>query len=336
MQGVIFESLESRTLFSAAIAGELLGTLPQSLLPAASDHLTLQISNTGDARAKGPVKVALFDSPSLGIESVLVGRANHHLNLAPGRSTQFNLKFKLPRTLADGQYFLTAQLSSPRVQTVAGSMSQTISDASPFSVQPPAAAFTGNFAGSPIKVGLDTSGDDGSGTVSLRIINTTADTLHGPVTADIYLSTSKQLNSAAQAVGTLNRTITVPPGRSRLIRGTVTIPASTDFGTYHLLAELRSPAGVPTPAIFATQLITIDQGPDTSTLDNTNPIDTGGDDGGFGEEATSSPAPTTQDNGESTTQPTATQPTTDPGDIGGDDGGDDSGDDGGGDDSGDC
>jgi hypothetical protein len=333
MPGAFIESLESRTLLSATLAGELIGTLPQTLFPAAADRLTLQMTNTGDARATGPVQAYLYVSSQAGTESILIGNASRSLSLKPGRAAQLNIKFKLPPNLADGDYFLTAQLTAKRVQTISGSMTQIIPDPSPIAVQPPTSSLVGAFAGSRINVGLDTSGDDGVGTAKLRVTNPTATAVHGTVSATVYLTTSTALNNFAQSVGVLSRRVTILPGQSKLIEGNVTIPASTAFGTYHLLAVLGPHStGVPNAPIFATQLISVSQGADTSD-DNTGAGDTG-DTGDTGAGSTPFSAPTTQSGGGgATTQPAPTQPSTGPGDGG--DNGDGGGDGGGGDDSGD-
>jgi hypothetical protein len=356
MQGAFIESLESRTLYSGSIAAEFIGTLPQTLLPVSPDHVTVQISNTGDARAAGTVGVSLYLSPQPGIgaQSVLIGGAAKRLNVKPGRSTNLNVKFKLPASLADGQYFLAAGLSATGVQPATA----VVSDASLVAVQAPTDSLIGSFASSPLTVGLDTAGDGGTGAVKLRVTNPTAMAVHGSISANLYLSTATQLNATTQWVGTLtDRHANIPAGRSITIPGNVTIPATTPFGTYHLLAVLKNtPAGGSGTAVFARQPITITQGEDNSDNgDDGGIIDTGddgddgdddgdttdqgntGDEGDNGGDTNPAP-PTTEDNGGGdTTQPT-TGPTDDSGgdsgDSGGDDpgGGDSGGDDGGGDD----
>jgi hypothetical protein len=307
MPRAFIESLESRTLFSGAIAAELVGTLPQTLLTASADHVSLQFSNPGEVKAVGGADVNLYLSAQPGITagSVLIGSASKHLGIKPGGEAQLSAKFKLPATLADGQYFLTARIATKGIQTTNGSAIEAISDPSPVTVQSPTDSLVGAFATSPIAVGLDTAGNAGTGTVKLRVTNPTAAAIHGIVSANLYLSTAIQLNATTQWVGTLRASgITIQPGRSITIRGNVTVPATTDFGAYHLLAVLKNtPSGGAGTAVFARQPITVTAGADDSdTGDDTGTLDTGdtGDDG----DTTPTSAPTTQDNGGDTTQPT--------------------------------
>jgi uncharacterized delta-60 repeat protein len=94
----------------------------QSALPAAAKagatgHLTLRISNIGDAIATGRIKIALFTSSngtlSAGDTPFVTIRAN--LRLRARHSTNVRLTFKYPTTLAAGSYFILASVDSTNV-----------------------------------------------------------------------------------------------------------------------------------------------------------------------------------------------------------------------------
>jgi hypothetical protein len=99
------------------------GSLPASVVGGSAGSTNLQVFNDGNIPFNALVTVTLYVSADQTLDSgdtqVLFGGTNK--SIAVGKSVQFPLKFTYPANLANGDYYLLAQVSSTTTP-VAGSM----------------------------------------------------------------------------------------------------------------------------------------------------------------------------------------------------------------------
>ena len=108
----LIEPLEPRQLLTADLTGTFISKLPTALPLQATNHLTVRITNQGDALAAGPANVLLYAStdPALDAGDTLLTTSKVKFHLKPGQSSNVVLKFTSPTTLSTGAYFLLAEV----------------------------------------------------------------------------------------------------------------------------------------------------------------------------------------------------------------------------------
>src|SRR5690348_293257 len=78
----VIERLENRRLLSASLSGSFAGHLPAALVPSVKKSVSIQIANTGDAPAAGPVSVNLYLSSDSSLDGgdVLIGHVSRNIH----------------------------------------------------------------------------------------------------------------------------------------------------------------------------------------------------------------------------------------------------------------
>jgi uncharacterized membrane protein len=81
------------------------------LTPGGKARVKVQFQNEGNIRAKGYVSVILYASSDQTLsasDTELIEKSGRKLSLRPGKSKRYNVKFKLPADIGNGDYYLIA------------------------------------------------------------------------------------------------------------------------------------------------------------------------------------------------------------------------------------
>jgi uncharacterized delta-60 repeat protein len=118
--GPTFENVPAPASTSSTapdLTGSFQTRLPATAVEGAAGHLTLRISNIGDAKAVGRISIALFVSSASTLSSgqTPFKTIPTKLNLRPQHSTNVSLSFKFPSNLPAGSYFILASVDSSNV-----------------------------------------------------------------------------------------------------------------------------------------------------------------------------------------------------------------------------
>ena len=240
------ESLEERRLLSANLTGIFTGHLPAFLPPGGAVHANLRLVNSGDAAAFGPVTVNLYidRQPSLDVNAVPLVAASKIVRLKPGRgAATVPLNFTAPSTLAEGRYYLLAQVlfaagnGAPSNATViaapnALTFRRPFLDLRAEVVQQP---------GGPLAVTAQTGA---TATAAVLVVNRGNVAAQGQVQITLYASTDKALDSGDRVVGGATvRNAKIRPGGAKTFEATVLLPPAMPLGSYFLIASVNPGTG---------------------------------------------------------------------------------------------
>lgn len=235
--GAAVEALEARRLFSAELTGQFAVHLPAALPPGGNNRVSVRIANLGNAVAAGPVTVTLYASadPSLDSGDALLGQTAVRVRLRPRASAGVSVGFASPTTLADGNYYLVAQLAAaPGVGLAAGGVF-----ASPITVvvRQPVVDLVTEFVQSP-GLPIKTNGIVATPRqATVELVNVGNVAVQGAVNVDLYLTGGDVLSAgAASAASTMRVALRLPPGEGWLVPARLVLPSGTMPGGYRLFA----------------------------------------------------------------------------------------------------
>jgi hypothetical protein len=238
----ICEPLEGRRLFSATLTGAFARVIPQTILPATTDHITLRVANTGDALATGKATISLYAStdPVVNADAALLTTSSRLVRLSPRHSAAFMLRFAAPTTLAEGNYFLVARIDAP-VNTD-GSVTETVA-ASPqtVSIPQPFVDLTGRIATRPTRLLISGGSRTAGGSAGVLVVNSGNAPARGALDIQMFASTDSTLDSADTPIAAMHfKNVNIRAGGSRLFPVRLNLPGSTPVGNYSLFAVINS------------------------------------------------------------------------------------------------
>ena len=220
----------------ASLADAVRTTGPSSVITGTKGSANVTVTNSGDQAATGTLTVTVYASLDESVESgdtLLADMSNAKLSLKSSASKVYKFKFQFPSTLADGDYYIVAEIAPTISQTNLDSSDEVAHSASPVAVAVPLVDLTGPALSTPtgLKAGSVTIlpltiEDDGnvaaSETISVQAVASDGAT---PSSGDVTLDTS-----------TLKLKLKVDASGAYKLH--VTLPASLPSGTYYLLVVL--------------------------------------------------------------------------------------------------
>ncbi len=256
---------------SVALVDAIVGTLPVSVVGGSAGSTNLQVFNDGNIPFNALVTVTLYVSADQmldgGDAQVLFGGTNR--SIAVGKSIQFPLKFNYPTNLANGNYFLLAQVASTTTP-VAGSVpaisvsappSNVAVSATPVNISQPIVTIAANFGtlpGTAFATGQ-------SVTLPLDLLNSGNVTAKGNYTVQLLASTTGDPNDSAAIPlsGVLARSLNIKANVVSKTTIKIVIPSGvlTSGVTYFFVARIDA-SGIPditdpNPTAAASQGFTV-------------------------------------------------------------------------------
>jgi hypothetical protein len=238
----VCEALEGRRLYSATLSGSIAGSLPQSLLPDTVDHVTLRLTNTGDAVVAGRTTVSLYASTDQTVNAgaELLGMITRPVLLRPQKSTALGVRFSPPANLTVGDYFLVAKVDALAKSN--GSLSETvIASRKAVSVPQPFVDLTGKITSQPTCPLIVVASGTPTGSASVLVMNKGNVPARGPLDITLYASTDNMLDSAATQIAAAHfNNVNIRAGGSRTFPVRLTLPGNMPVGSYTLFASINS------------------------------------------------------------------------------------------------
>jgi hypothetical protein len=241
----LIESLESRYLLSADLAIAFSGRSPTSIPAAGHNHVTVELSNHGDAAAAGSATVQLYaaDTQTVDANSILLGSAKLNLKLAAGKSIKSTISFNSPTTVNTGTHFLLAQVtpsfadSNPANNVVAASgvrftlpyvdLTDTVA------ITPASAKYTvGGKGQKPLKIALTIQN---AGTVVAK----------GPVGISLFGSTNTTLDAQDPLLQNFGiKKLNLNAGKSMKLTLSWKPTAAAQSGTFFGIVQINGNSGI--------------------------------------------------------------------------------------------
>lgn len=215
------------------LSGELVAKLPSAVIGGAKGSLTVNVINLGDTIAAGPIDITYYVSTDQDVGSgdreisVLSGTT---LNLKPlslgGKAKKFKLKFLYPTDIADGAYYLLAQVNATRSLSELNPNNDTAFSGTAVQVTAPFVDLTGNPLAGNFTL---TSGKKGSIPVTLANLGNVA--LKQTVGLKVYFSLDTTLDANDIALEGLTAKLSLKGNATKTVKLSViaTIPTAGDY-----------------------------------------------------------------------------------------------------------
>jgi len=239
----VIERLENRRLMSASLFGSFGSHLPAALVPSVKKSVSIQITNTGDAPAAGPVNVNLYLSADASLDSgdVLIGHVSRNIHLKPGKHSAVAVGVNVPASLAPGNYELILSIDGTSTG-IAGSTPLIAVAPTAIQVQQPVVDLLANIIELPLKT--VTPGNSAQRAV-VRVANLGNAPAKGRATVTWYLSTDTALDSSDIIIASSgSMAIHLGAHKTQDIQSLVTLPAGVPVGTYEVLAQVSASHGI--------------------------------------------------------------------------------------------
>lgn len=247
----LIEPLEARQLFSGALTGSFAGAIPATLVPGATNHVNVRLTNTSGSREAGTVTVSLYISPTpdVGSDAVVIGTASRAVGMRAGQSANFPFRFASPSAVPDGNDYLIAKVDGPASSD--GSPSESIVIApQTVAVVPSVVTLTGQVE-APMTPIYASQFAPSLGRAQVLVTNTGNVPARGPMQITLYASTSGALDASPTTVGVATfQAAVIRPGAYHPFPVAIRVPAGTAVGSYTLFASIRSAQTV--NAVIAT------------------------------------------------------------------------------------
>ena len=223
------------TLPTSQITGAILTAPPASVVAGASGTAKVLLANTG-AAFSGPITISLYATTQNSLDAganTIITVSIPKLNLKAGASRIQTVKFKYPKGLPSGSYYIIASTNTSGTSTTpSNSIAYTAVD-----IAPPRVDLAAYFAnGAPVKV------NPGHGTTAnITVQNLGNVTATGAWSVALYSSLDLALDASDILLTRLNlKKISLAPGQSMTVRVRFVAPANLTAGTYNLIAATFS------------------------------------------------------------------------------------------------
>lgn len=232
----VIESLESRTLLSATVAGPpvLVATIPASFPGAyiAGDKVSklrvpVNLANDGGSTARGNVDITLFASKDNTIstdDAQLTPLAvMRHISIASGKNKTIEIPIKsLPLNL-NGKYEILA--------SVAGDFAATAASVGPVTVAPAFVDVSDSLTRVPATGHVGKS-------ISVTVDITNNGNIPAKGTVTLNFATSPLPAAPGVSIGSTSKRINLQPGKKTTAHVRVLLPAGTATGNQYLIATI--------------------------------------------------------------------------------------------------
>jgi len=222
------------------LSGELLGALPTSVIGGTKQKVLVNVLNVGDLPAEGALDITLYTSADQTLGSgdrEIFTLAGKPVKLKPltfgGRAKRFNLKFTYPVDIADGAYFLLAEVNPAQsIQELNPNNNSAFSN-QPVQIAAPFVDMTGaGVTGTPLTIGK---------AASLPVTITNAGNIKLKTTSGItlVLSQDQTLDDGDTQVTATPARVNLNPQASKPLKLRLTPPAVAP-GDYFLFVIIDS------------------------------------------------------------------------------------------------
>jgi uncharacterized delta-60 repeat protein len=226
--------------------------IPSSVITGASGVVTLTVENEGSLSIKGSVPLTLYLSTSS-----IHSSGDHKLlstklavSLAPGKSAKFTLKITFPKNIANGDYFILADLNATGSISELSTTNDDSSSSSTTEVAKPFVNLSVAYAKNPPST--ITAGK--TAPVALLITDTGNLAASGKITGKLIASTDGSIDSSDTTLSPFTMGVSLQPGKSVKLT---------------IMLKLTSSLLPPESAFLAAVLNYAGKQKDSNSLDNT-------------------------------------------------------------------
>jgi len=192
------------------------------------------VTNSGNQTARGTFTIRVLastDGAASPNDVTVATVGGQRVNLAPGRSKSYKLKFTTFPTAPDGNYFLLAQVDADNAFAETNEGNNVGATAAPINIAAPFVDLSGSLA----PPGSLRGG--GKGTVSVLIRNTGNSAASGTAGVSLLLSADRNPDGSDTALaGVRPARLKLNPGQAKPFRFSGIVPPAP--GTYFLIAVL--------------------------------------------------------------------------------------------------
>lgn len=228
------------TLPTSQITGAILTVPPDSVVGGASGSAKVLLTNTG-AAFSGPITISLYAATQNSLDAganTIITISIPKLNLKAGASRTQTVKFKYPKGLTAGSYFVIASTNTSGTSTTPSNSTAGTT----VNISPPQVDLSANFAnGTSVKVN---PGHGGTANITIQNLGNVKAT--GSWSVALYSSFDLLLDGSDTLLTKLNlKKISLAPGQSKTVHVRFKAPSGLTAGTYNLIAatsSLTSPA----------------------------------------------------------------------------------------------
>ncbi len=240
----------STSLFVAAIVadgidftGGLVLAKPSSVIGGAKTSATLNITNAGSVASTGLMTVTLYTSldQSFTTDDVSFTTLKVPAAILAGKSKAFKFNFVYPSNVADGKYFILAELNSGAHPISEINFNNNAAISAPVKITEPFVDLSGSFQSVPknLKIG-------GSTSIAVNVINHGTAIATGKVSVTVYGTPNHTFNSSDPQLFSTTLATGIKPNASKTLKLNVAImrgaiqPGSGFL--YAVLSYLGTPA----------------------------------------------------------------------------------------------
>jgi hypothetical protein len=242
------ERLESRQLLSADLTGVFFGKVPTAIPLQVTNHLTVRVTNQGDASAVGAASVLLYASTDASLDSgdTLLGTGTAKLNLKATKSSNVTVKFASPSALITGGYYLLADIVDGSGITEQNTANNVVATASTVTITQPFVDLTDSITLTS-KIPSYTVGAKKQTPLKFTVVVTNHGNVpaKGPLAVNLFGSENKTLDPLDTSLYALPaRAINIRAGKTRVYSVVLKPTVATQSGTFYGIAEINSNSGV--------------------------------------------------------------------------------------------
>jgi subtilase family serine protease len=201
----------------------------------------LQLTNSGDAPIQSPVGIQLVASSDTTLDAgdAPVTNVTRPVRLQPGRSRFLVVPFAYP-TVADGQYFILANLDSANGIAEGNEGNNVAASAAPVLIAEPFVDLVATVGAPPrgsFTIGRRTS-------VPITVTNNGNVPASGLLQIDVFASADAARGTDDSPLASLTRRVRIRNARSRIIRVGFIFPAELLAGSYFVTTTIDAPNAI--------------------------------------------------------------------------------------------
>ncbi|GEM_PF-4269438 len=246
------EMLESRQLLSADLASSFTTAVPTLIWPTGTTPITVHVTNVGSSAVRGQATVSLYASTDQTLDGgdTLLGSKAMSIGLAAGKGTNASLKVAHPDGLADGQYYILAQVLGDAAVADSNSANDVSATSTKVQIRDPFADLGPIVTKIPAKPVVISAGKTTTLSATIQIKNTGNTAAKGTITGNVYLSADPFPGAGDLLLSAIaSRPVSIAPGKTASITISKKLTAGTASGIFRIVPQITF---VGTPADDST------------------------------------------------------------------------------------
>jgi len=220
---------------SPELAESIQTTLPASVLGGTKGSAVVTLTNSGNQLATGAVTITLYASLDNSVDpgdAILATMAGKGLKLKAHASQALKMKFALPTSLSNGNYYVVAKVNAPASATGAALTANTAASR-PVTIQSPFVNLTAPALATPSGLHAGTST-----LVNITLTNAGNVPAAGTVSVKLFAAAGATPAAGDAVMGTQTLKLKLKPNASEKFVLKLAVPQGLAAGSYYFLAGL--------------------------------------------------------------------------------------------------